>query len=463
MTPVKPDGRASVLIIEDDLALSQLYVDYLRGEPYDVRSALTGGEGIDLAEEDPPDLVVLDVRLPDMSGLDVLKHAKQQGWPATFVVVTAHGTVDVAVAAMQAGAADFLTKPFDDERLIVTLRNALDRHRLTQIVDTYRETLDRQSYAGLIGGSLAMQSVYRTIESAARSAASVFITGESGTGKELCAQALHDQGPRADAPFIAINCGAIPRELMESEIFGHVKGAFTGAVADREGAAAQADGGTLFLDEICEMDLDLQVKLLRFIQTGQFRKVGGNRTETVDVRFVSATNRDPLAEVAAGRMREDLFYRLHVVPIHMPPLRDRDQDIEMLAARFLNDAAREEGKTFTGIDDDARASILAHDWPGNVRQMENVIRTAVVLGDGPTLTAAMLGPALNLDRHGAARPAPASTSATSTRPQIRPMWQVEMEAIDVALEASNGNVVRAAAALEISPATLYRRLKDRKD
>ena len=462
MTATTSDKK-SVLIIEDDLPLAQIYIDFLRREPYVMRLALTGSEGIELAEEEPPDIIVLDMRLPDMTGLDVLQHARDNGWKAAIVVVTAHGTVDVAISAMQAGAVDFLTKPFDDERLIVTLRNCLERHELSRIVETYRDRIDRQSYAGLIGSSLPMQTVYRMIESAASSSASVFITGESGTGKELCAEALHKEGPRADGPFIAINCGAIPRELIESEIFGHVKGAFTGAVNDRDGAARQADGGTLFLDEICEMELDLQVKLLRFIQTGQFRKVGANRTETVDVRFISATNRNPLEEVAAGRMREDLFYRLHVVPINMPPLRERGEDIEVLAATILADAAEAEDKSFTAIADDALGLIGGYDWPGNVRQLENVVRNAVVLGDGPALTAAMLEPALKIDQRNSGDTAPApSPAAATTQPEIKPLWMVEREAIDAAIAACDGNVTRAAAFLEISPATLYRRLKDRR-
>ncbi|MEQ8665432.1 MAG: sigma-54 dependent transcriptional regulator [Rhodospirillales bacterium] len=453
-----PD-RKSILIIEDDLALTQIYKDYLRAEPYDVDIALTGTEGIELARELDPDAIVLDMRLPDMSGFEVLKEARRDNWRAGIVVVTAHGTVDVAVSAMQAGAADFLTKPFDDERLIVTVRNCLERQELTDLVRTYRDRFDRDGFAGFIGGSLPMQEVYRIIESAAPSNASVFITGESGTGKELCAEALHGHGTRSDRPFIAINCGAIPHELMESEIFGHVKGAFTGALAEREGAARRANGGTLFLDEVCEMDPDLQVKLLRFVQTGQFQKVGGNVTESVDVRFIAATNRDPLFEVEAGRFREDLFYRLHVIPISMPPLRDRGADIARLAETFLLQAAEAEGKKFRAIDEDAQKLITEYPWPGNVRQMENVIRNAVVLGRGPTLTGAMIEPALKLETRSEPVATPKSTG--TSRPAIRPLHEIEMEAIDDAIRVCDGNVTRAAAHLEISPATVYRRLKAR--
>ena len=452
--------RKSILIIEDDLALTQIYKDYLRDEPYDVEIALTGSEGIELARELDPDAIILDMRLPDISGLEVLEQANQENWRAGIVVVTAHGTVDVAVSAMQAGAADFLTKPFDDERLIVTVRNCLERQELNDLVKTYRDRFERDGFAGFIGSSLPMQEIYRIIESAASSKASVFISGESGTGKELCAAALHTEGARHNGPFVAINCGAIPRELMESEIFGHVKGAFTGAHAEREGAARRADGGTLFLDEICEMDQELQVKLLRFVQTGQFQKVGDSATESVDVRFVAATNRDPMAEVAAGRFREDLFYRLHVIPIEMPPLRDRGADIVRLAETFLLRAAAAEGKRFTAINDGARELIAEYPWPGNVRQMENVIRNAVVLGSGPTLTRDMIEPALKLESQTPATETPAPANAS--RPAIRPLHEIEMEAIEAAIKACDGNVTRAAVMLEISPATVYRRLKDRR-
>lgn len=456
-------NRKSILIIEDDYALTQIYRDYLRAEPYDIEVALTGSEGIDLARSLNPDVIVLDMRLPDMSGLDVLDTAKAGQWSAAIVVVTAHGTIDVAVSAMQKGAADFLTKPFDEERFIVTIENCLRRHDLEVLVNHYRERYERSAFADFVGAADEMQAVYRIIESAAPSKASVFITGESGTGKELCASALHQSGPRANASFVPINCAAIPRELMESEIFGHVKGAFTGAATDRDGAAKRADGGTLFLDEVCEMDLDLQVKLLRFLQTGQFQKVGGEKLETVDVRIVSATNRDPLAEVEAGRFREDLYYRLHVVPIHMPPLRDRGDDVVQLAELFLARAAEEETKSFREIDPDAKDLILSYGWPGNVRQLENVIRNAVVLGDGPLLTAAMIEPAIRLDRRAPNPQLPPLRSESATQPAIRPLHEVEMEAIMAAIASCDGNVVRAAAFLEVSPATLYRRLKQRSE
>jgi two-component system, repressor protein LuxO len=266
-----------LLLVEDTQVLARTYIQYLADEPYAVRHAATGKAALDEIAREPPDLIVLDLVLPDMDGLEILRHVTREKMPCATVVVTAHGSVETAVDAMQAGAADFLAKPITADRLKVTLRNMLERQRLVQIVETYRERIDRDRFQGFVGSSLAMQAVYRMIESAAQSKATVFVTGESGTGKEICAEAIRALGPRADKPFIALNCAAIPRDLMESEIFGHVKGAFTGAAQARDGAATLADGGTLLLDEICDLDLDLQAKLLRFVQSEVFAKVGDSR------------------------------------------------------------------------------------------------------------------------------------------------------------------------------------------
>jgi len=317
-----------------------------------------------------------------------------------------------------------------------------------------------------------MQGVYRIIESAAPSKATVFITGESGSGKEVCAQAIHDTGQRRDKPFVAINCGAIPGDLMESEIFGHVKGAFTGASGDREGAATMADGGTLFLDEICEMDLALQTKLLRFVQTGVVQKVGSDRPHKVDVRLICATNKDPLKEVETGRFREDLYYRLHVVPITLPPLRARNGDILAIAEHFLQSFAAEEGKAFQHFTAETLEVIGAYEWPGNVRQLQNVIRNIVVLHDGEEVTPEMLPPPLDRLAEGrapatgrsaelrelhAARDLTAPPSKPREGDGIRPLWQVERDTIEAAIDACEGNIPKAAALLEISPSTIYRK------
>jgi len=454
-------SKTKILLIEDAVPMAKVYVEYLRKEPYEVFHLAKGKEGLDAMLADPPAVVLLDLKLPDMSGMDILKAATEKGLPTAIIIITAHGSVNTAVEAMQAGAADFIVKPFNADRLIYTVRNTLERRELTQIVETYRKEIDKEEFDGFIGSSLEMQGVYRTIESAAKSKATVFITGESGTGKELCAEAVHHQSKRNGGPFIALNCAAIPKDLMESEVFGHVKGAFTGALEPRDGAATLADGGTLFLDEICEMDLALQAKLLRFIQTGTFQKVGSGDTLSVDVRFVCATNKDPWAEVEAGNFREDLYYRLHVIPVELPPLRERGRDVLEIANRFLVDFVVEEEKQFERFADEAVASILNHAWPGNVRELQNVVRNAVVLNDGETIEAAML----DFSGRGGAAPArhkalTSSSLASGGNVVLRPMWEVEMEYIRAALKETDNNVPKAAALLEMSPSTIYRRLRD---
>lgn len=476
-------GSERILLIEDDPPLARVYQEYLRDEPYEVVHLDTGKKAMRALDEGEPIAIILDVQLPDINGLEVLKHVIERGFKSAVIVITAHGSINMAVDAMREGAADFVMKPFNAERLIFTLRNALERRQLKGIVESLREDLDRREFCGFIGKSLAMQGVYRIIDSAAPSKATVFITGESGTGKEVCAEAIHVQSPRKSRPFIALNCGAIPKELMESEIFGHVKGAFTGAHGNRDGAATLADGGTLFLDEICEMDMALQVKLLRFIQTGGFQKVGSSSMEKVDVRFVCATNKDPWQEVEAGRFREDLYYRLHVIPIHLPPLKDREDDVVDIAEQFLVNFANEEGKGFNGFADTALDRLTNFPWPGNVRQLQNVIRNIVVLHDGALVEEAMLPPPVgphpsqvqaqvaDVRAEHMGRPGNGAARAENNEPVavrseatgeivIRPMWQVERDMINNAIEACDGNVSRAAALLEMSPSTIYRRLRE---
>lgn len=469
-----------VLLVEDTVPLARTYEAYLEGEPYEVTHVETGKEAMDILADNPPDALLLDLMLPDMDGLDILEHISTQKIPSAVVVITANASLNTAIDAMRLGALDFLVKPFNADRIKVTLNNVLERQQLTQIVETYRNDIDRQEYQGFIGSSLAMQRVYRIIDSAAGSKATVFITGESGTGKEVCAEAIHRQSPRESKPFVALNCGAIPKDLMESEIFGHVKGAFTSAVADRDGAATRARGGTLFLDEICEMDMNLQTKLLRFIQTGTFQKVGGSKMEDGDIRFICATNKNPVVEVAEGRFREDLFYRLHVIPIHMPDLKDRDEDVLAIAQKLLTDYAAEENKPFYGFDDQVRAVFDAYPWPGNVRQLQNVIRNIVVLNDGELVTSDML-PApldqliqtvapLSAPAHTASRredlgiaarknigPGIPNTLTPSHREDLRPLDDMEREIIEHAISLCGGNVPKAASHLGISASTIYRK------
>jgi two-component system repressor protein LuxO len=323
---------------------------------------------------------------------------------------------------------------------------------------------------GFIGTGAAMRAIQTQIDRVAPSDAPVFVTGESGTGKELCAQSVHRNSPRAGRPFVALNASAIPRDLIESEMFGHRRGAFTGAVSDHDGAARQADGGTLFLDEICEMDAGLQAKLLRFLQTGVIRPLGATRDAPVDVRIVCATNRDPLAEIAAGRFREDLYYRLHVLPLHLPPLRERAEDILPLAEHFLGQFSATEGRNFAGFEPHAAALLSRYDWPGNIRQLENTIRRIVVMHDGPCVTASMIPLALAHSGSSAGtshRHAPAEAAATSARmqgpapapssPSIAPFWVQEKRIIEDAIRQYGGHVGRAAVALELSPSTIYRK------
>ncbi|WP_186436305.1 sigma-54 interaction domain-containing protein [Cobetia crustatorum] len=316
----------------------------------------------------------------------------------------------------------------------------------------------RHGFEGFIGGSSTMQTLYRTLIQVARSDAPIFITGESGSGKELCATAIHRHSPVRDGPFIAVNCAAIPAELLESQLFGHVRGAFTGAVSAQQGLAVAADGGTLFLDEIAELPLPLQSKLLRFLQTGQVMPVGATRTTEVNCRIVCATHQDPRQLVDTHRFREDLFYRLHVIPLKVPPLRERGKDILEIANGLLTRMASHEGKHFTHLSSCAEQQLLTHDWPGNVRELENTLRRAIILNEGEVLTAAMLDLPANhsaVGRHVTATRSPILSE--SDDPWLRPLWMVERDAIETVIEACEGSIPRAAAILEIAPSTIYRK------
>ncbi len=454
-----------VLIVEDSKPLANLYSQYLKNEPIELTLVESGKDAMEAIQHNTPQLVLLDLKLPDMNGQDILQWIRDEGFPLSVIIVTAHGSVDIAVDVMRIGADDFLEKPITASRLRTSVHNLLERTRLKHLVEDIRTTFERDHYHGFIGSSLPMQAVYRIIDSAATSKATVFITGESGTGKEVCAEAIHQQSQRADKPFVALNCGAIPRDLMESEIFGHVKGAFTGAATDRKGAALQADGGTLFLDEICEMDLDLQTKLLRFIQTGRFQKVGGSKEVDVDIRFICATNKDPLKEVEAGRFREDLYYRLHVIPVHLPPLRNRNDDIIAIGLHFLTQYAQEENKSFEGFSAPVIQLIKAYRWPGNVRQLQNIIRNIVVLHDGERVSEEHLPPPLD---SAIPNSQPITRPMTSSQPElepapkqgkvsVRPLAEIEREAIEQAIEICDGNIPKAASLLEVSPSTIYRK------
>lgn len=464
--------QTKLLIVEDTESLSQLYQAFLIPLGVDIRTANSGKQALQSISETTPDIVLLDIMLPDMSGLEILEQLKQLDSNIQVVVLTAHGTKETVLSALRLGAADFLEKPIEADRLRITINNLLKLKQLSEIVDDYRNKFEKGQFFGLVGRSPAMQSVYKIIENAAASKASVFITGESGTGKEVCANALHQASPRKDKPFIALNCAAIPKDLIESEIFGHIKGAFTGATNGRNGAATLAHGGTLFLDEICEMELNLQSKLLRFIQTGTFNKVGSEKLEKVDIRFVCATNREPMEEVQEGRFREDLFYRLHVIPINLPALKERGDDIVLIAQHLLRRINKEENKQFSSIADNAKQTLTQYSWPGNIRQLENAIRNVVVLNEGKQIDSNMLPSEIikSSKSHSAATIAvqPASAEQTNhhqtlTNQQsvtdIKPLWQQEKDYIEQIITLNDGNVPKAASLLEVSPSTIYRKIK----
>lgn len=474
------DNRAiRILLVEDNVSSALVYRSYMETD-YEVAEVYSGQDALEKLKQQAFSLLLVDIHLPDMTGLEVLDAARKINPQIPVIIITAHSSVDVVVDAMRHGASDFLSKPFDKARLLVTIKNCLKESQLSAIVREYEKTFVRDRLHSMIGASLPMQAVYRIIESAASSRATVFITGESGTGKELCAEAIHKESVRADKPYIALNCAAIPRDLIESEIFGHVKGAFTGASSSRHGAATLADGGTLFLDEIGEMPLDLQSKLLRFIQSGTFQPVGGSTEYKVDVRFICATNRDPLKEVEEGRFREDLYYRLHVIPIHMPALRDRAKDCLLIARRFLKEYSEDEAKHFQGFTTEVENFFLNYPWPGNVRELSNIIRNIVVLNEGEQVTMAMLPAQLqtsttppnkykqapqatsdidlqNANRGEAGDSQNEKQNTILTEKDIRPLWIEEKEIIERAIEACKGNVPKAAAFLDISASTIYRK------
>ena len=385
-------GQASVLLIEDTPSLQLIYSTVLQGAGYQIHLASSASEGMAEFAAAGPGVVLLDLGLPDRDGLQLMQEMLDQRPATRIIVITANGSINKAVEAMRAGAHEFLVKPFDEGRLLAAVRNALERPAAARPAKPVPAGPDAGPSLPrpFLGSSDVMDRIHSKIDSVANSMATVFITGESGTGKELCALAVHGNSSRAKGPFIALNCGAIPHDLLESEVFGHVKGSFTGAISDRPGAATAADGGTLFLDEICEMAPALQTKLLRFLQTSTVLPVGANKPQKVNVRIICATNRDPLDAVRRGHFREDLYYRLFVVPIHMPPLRDRGNDVIEIAESALQQFAVEEGRAFDGLSREVADLFRRLPWPGNVRQVLNVIRNVVVLNAGGVVTPAML-------------------------------------------------------------------------
>ncbi len=376
-----------ILIVDDEEGMRRLLSRILVKEGYETFAAANGQEALQAVALEEYDLVITDLKMPGMDGLTLLNELKDYDPRLPIIVITAYGTVENAVQALRSGAFDYITKPFEADEIRLTVAKAFERERLiAENRYLHQELEGRYSFSGIVGSSKAMQQVFDVAASVAHSNANVLITGESGTGKELIARSIHFNSPRKEKPFIVLNCAALSESVLESELFGHERGAFTGALHQKKGRFELADQGTLFIDEVGEMSLAAQVKLLRVIQEHEFERVGGNRTIKVDVRIVAATNKNLEQEVKAGRFREDLFYRLNVVNIELPPLRERREDIEPLAAHFLEKYTRETGKKIEQISPKALACLVAHDWPGNVRELENVIERAVVLAKGNVLT-----------------------------------------------------------------------------
>lgn len=462
-----PDNR-NILLVEDTLPVAYLYHEFLQADGYDVTLAHDGASAKKQLDSFTPAALILDLLLPDINGLEVLDYARRLYPNMPVIVVTINNSVDVAVEAMRRGAYDFIVKPFSSTRLLVTLRNSVCYRNLSREVEEWRQVVGVERFHHFVGQSPPMQAVYRIIEAVAHSDVSIFLTGENGTGKEMAAQAIHELSPRRNCPFIAINCAAVPPDLLESTLFGHVRGAFTGAVCDSPGAARSATGGTLFLDEICELPLEMQAKLLRFTQTGEVMPVGSSRTEFADVRIIAASNRNPREEVKEHRFREDLFYRLHVVPINMPPLRDRGDDLLLLASHFMAKYNPEESKNFSSLSPEVTSFFRCYDWPGNVRQLENVIRNVLVLHSGTTITEEMLPKdlqdfisetAMSADRGDKIRMV-MPNDKTKITASIKPLWLIEKEAIQAALDHTGHDITRAAVLLDVSPSTLYRKLQN---
>ncbi len=453
-----------LLLIEDTASLQLVYQSVLQTAGYAVTVAGDGASALSLFLSNPPSAVIMDLMLPDREGLDLMQDLLATRPDMPVIVITANGSINRAVEAMRAGAHEFLVKPFDEQRFLNAVASAVARvaRPVNGDMGAAGGSPATAPPGAFIGTSPAMQQVYAKIRSVAPSMATVFITGESGTGKELCAQAVHDLSNRSHGPFVPLNCGAIPSELLESEVFGHVKGSFTGAISDKPGAAAMADGGTLFLDEICELDLGLQTKLLRFLQSSTIQPVGASRPRKVNVRIVCATNRDPMDAVRRGQFREDLYYRLHVVPIHMPALRERGNDVVEIARSALADMSREEGRHFEGLDDDVISLLPQLPWPGNVRQLLNVIRQVVVMNNAPLLRRDMLPKELETDTT-PQRPAQRFT-IMSDQPALeallgRSLAEIERAVIEATIAMHGGSVTRAARVLEVAPSTLYRKIE----
>ena len=447
----------NVLVVDDEESMRHLLTVILSDRGYDVRAVSNGEDALrELATRDY-DLVLSDVRMPRMDGVVLLRKALDLHPGLTFIVMSAYGTHDTAIEAMKAGAYDYVSKPFKPDEVLLVLRKAEERLRLSRENRRLRSQLaaDR-GLESFVGASPTVQEMMRQVRKVAPTKATVLVTGESGTGKELVARAIHELSPRSAMPFVAVNCGAIPAELIESELFGHVRGAFTDASRDKKGLAAEADGGTLFLDEIGELPLNLQVKLLRFLEDEQVRRVGDTRSEKVDVHVVAATARDLVRATKEGLFREDLFYRLNVVNLRLPSLRERPEDVPALVEHFLAKHRRLRPEApLRGVSPEALEVLLAHRWPGNVRELEHAIERAVVLADGPMIQETDLPDDVR------AGPGPAPVARTSADLSVKRAFRaLEQQLIRDALDRTGGNRTRAAELLDLSYRALLYKIKE---
>jgi DNA-binding NtrC family response regulator len=452
VSPARRDQSRSgkVLVVDDEPAEREGLARLVGQWGYEVETASSGEEALNLIETQHPAVVLTDLVLPEMDGLTLLQKLKETGRPPIVLLVTGHGTVESAVEAMRHGAFDYLTKPVDATRLQVLLEKSIEQESLSREVSFLRHQLRQKgSFGQLVGQSKDMHEVYRWIELAATSTAPVLVFGESGTGKELVARTIHDLSNRRNKPFVAINCAAIPETLIESELFGHERGAFTGATERRLGCFELADGGTLFLDEIAEMDNSTQAKLLRVLQEGNFRRVGGKVEIQVDVRVIAATNRVPSEAIAQGQLRDDLFYRLNVFTIRLPALRERKEDIPLLGRTFIEEFNRQDNRQVRGLTPEVDKVLERHAWPGNVRELRNVIQRAVVLcGTGAIAPEHLPDNVLRTTE----------PSRPATTGSVVPIREMERELILRALQEMNQDKRRAAALLGISLKTLYNKL-----
>ncbi len=446
--------KKSILIVDDDDSLRRITEFNLREEGYQVTSAADGLTGFNLFKNQDFDLIIADIRMPGLDGIDLLNRIKTLSHETPVIIITAHGTIDTAIEAMKLGAMDFITKPFSKNQLSVVVKRAFEYKQLIDENKNLRRIVqDRFAFKNIVGKSEAMEEVYKAVSKVAESDSSVLIYGESGTGKELFAKAIHFNSRRKNKPFVTVNCSAISESLFESELFGHKKGSFTGAISDKEGKFQAADEGTIFLDEIAEIPLHLQPKILRVLQEREVDKIGSVTPDQINVRIISATNRDLEEMVRDNRFREDLFYRLNIVPITLPPLRMRKDDIPLLADHFLQLYAKKTGKISTHFDKELFLYFERYDWPGNVREIENVIERMVVMSTGDLLTVKDLP-----DQIRYAKAAPL-TFIKPLPPEGISLEEVEKELIKKALDMHSGNQSRAAQFLNISRQTLLYRMK----